>query len=158
MTVLLKLRFGEEAQVAAFFGHYGLEARKVVAHVGVEQVFATEDDAVVGERERPVEFEGGSEGHVAGGAFFVAVHAVLRECKFGVDACADVCPEVSDFAVELERRNLRHVAPVFVLVESADVACACLRVESLFCREFDGSASSHEECVVTADLVNRQNL
>ena len=50
VTVLLEFRFGEEAQVAAFFGHHGLEARKVVAHVGVEQIIALEDDAVVGER------------------------------------------------------------------------------------------------------------
>ena len=50
VTMRLELRFGEETYVSAFFGHHGFEARKVVAHVGVEQVIATEDDAVVGER------------------------------------------------------------------------------------------------------------
>jgi len=141
---LLKFCFGENAYVAAFLGHYGFEARKVVAHVGVEQVVATEDNAVVGKREWPVEFEGGSEGGVAGGAFLVAVGTVLRECKFGVEACANVCPKVSDFAVEFERRNLWHIAPVFVLVKTADIACACLRVKPFFGWEFDGGARTHE--------------
>ena len=116
----------------------------MVAHVCVGQVIASEDDAVVGERKRPVEFEGCAKRDVVGGAFFVAVHAVLRECKFGVESCADMRPEVSYFAVELEWRDLRHVAPVFVLVESANIASACLCVESLFCREFDGGACAHE--------------
>ena len=88
----------------------------MVAHVGVEQVIAAEDDAVMRELERPVEFEGCSERDIAGGALFVAVHPILRKGEFRVDSCADVLPDVGDFAVEMERRNLWHVAPVFVLV------------------------------------------
>ena len=45
----------------------------MVAYVSVEQVVAAEDDAVVSKRERPMEFEGHSEGDITGGAFFVAV-------------------------------------------------------------------------------------
>lgn len=116
----------------------------MVAYVGVEQVFAAEDDAVVRERERPMEFEGNAECGVAGRTLFIAVYAVLCKGEFRVDACSDMCPEVSDFAMELEWRNLWHVTPVFVLVKSADIACTYLCVESLFGREFDGGASSYE--------------
>ena len=52
----LDLRFYKNAHVAALFGHHGFEARKVVAYIGVEQVIAAKDNAVIGERERPMEF------------------------------------------------------------------------------------------------------
>ena len=45
----------------------------MIAYVGVEQIIATEDDAVIGKRECPVEFQERTERDVAGGALFVAV-------------------------------------------------------------------------------------
>jgi hypothetical protein len=52
----LNLDPGEDAYIASFLGHDGFEAREVVADIGIEQVIATEDDAVIGMRKRPMEF------------------------------------------------------------------------------------------------------
>ena len=69
----LNLDFGEDAYIASFLGHDGFESRKMVADIGIEQVIATEDDVVVGERECPMEFQECTKRDVAGGALFIAV-------------------------------------------------------------------------------------
>ena len=58
LQITCRSKFGlrECAEIAAFFRHYGLEARKVVAHIGIEDVVGANHEAVMGEGKFPTQF------------------------------------------------------------------------------------------------------
>ena len=113
------------------------------------------------EYKRPSKFQKRSEGDVAGGAFFVFIDFVLGEGEIRVDGWSHMFPEVGKFSVELEGRNLWHVAPlvfgiVAVAVLATHVACASGCTKTLLRCRFDRGAPAKKECLVSADLIDRE--
>ena len=135
----------------------------MVAHVGIEQVVGPEYEAVASQREFPTDFQHQAERDVAGRRSFVAVHEFLSQREVGVGGRTAVLPDVAQFSVELERRNLRHVAPSFpepvpVAVKSAHVACSRGGTEAPLGRRFGGGACAVEQGFVAPHFVNGENL